>query len=113
MQKDDILIKWVNGTDVRDLTLNMYIDSMELEDIPDFKLLVYIVRDVTDLSEDNMYVFSKGITNRKFVAFVPTYETFDDDCYEGVEKLKYEKYMASIYDTKAEFALYIYRCIQH
>jgi hypothetical protein len=69
---------WESGNSVRDITLNIYMQSLE-DDEKDpelktnFKLKIYIVENVTDLSEDNMYVFSKGIENREFIAFVPTF----------------------------------------
>ena len=58
-----------------------------------------------------MYVFSKGITNKIFIAFVPTFETFEDDSYEGVDRLRYEKHITHMYNSKYQFALYLYECI--
>jgi hypothetical protein len=36
MNEDDIHIKIAEGTDVRDITLNIYSDSEGMEGIPDF-----------------------------------------------------------------------------
>ena len=58
-----------------------------------------------------MYVFSKGITNQIFIAFVPTFETFEEDSYEGVDRLRYEKYHEKIYNSKHLFVQYLYECV--
>lgn len=68
------MIKYLEGEDVRDIALNIYLDSTKYDmDVPDFKLFIYIISSVTDLSNDNLYVFSKGISNKSFLAFVPTF----------------------------------------
>ena len=74
LEKDDVMIKDCDGEDVRDITLNIYLDSLKYdEDVPDFKLFIYMISSVTDLSSDNLYVFSKGVSNKTFLAFVPTF----------------------------------------
>ena len=65
------------------------------------------------MSEDNLYIFSKGITNINFVAFLPTYSTFADDNYEAENKLKLDKFQTHIYDAKWLFSKYIYNCIKN
>jgi len=82
-----------------------------LDGKPDFKFYVYIINEVTDLSEDNLYLFSKGITNKNFVVFLPTFSTFEEDVYEAVNKFQMEKFMTTIYDSRSLFAKYVYICI--
>lgn len=81
LNTEQIMIKEKKGTDVRDIMLDIYSDSQDIVDKPAFKLYVYIITEVTDLSEQNLYIFSRGITNKNFVAFLPTYENFDDENY--------------------------------
>jgi len=75
------MVKEIKGTDVRDVILDIYTDSEDIPDKPNFKLYVYVITEVTDLSEENRYIFSKGISNKKFIAFLPTYSDFDDENY--------------------------------
>ena len=109
MAKDDVMIKALNGTDVRDITLDIYMDSMEDDEAPKFKLNIYIVKNVTDLSAENLYVFSKGITEKKFIAFVPTFfSTQDEFTEESTQRESYEKNDSWIYNSKEEFSHYLY-----
>lgn len=61
---------------MRDILLDIYADSEEVDGKPDFEYYVYVITKVTDLSEDNLYIFSKGITHKNFIIFLPTYENF-------------------------------------
>ena len=45
------MVKEKKGTDVRDILLDIYADSEDIADKPTFKLYVYVITDVTDLSE--------------------------------------------------------------
>ena len=70
---DRVFIKQREGTEVRDLLLDIYADSEDIDGKPDFEYYVYVITNVTDLSEDNLYIFSKGITNKNFIVIMPTY----------------------------------------
>ena len=45
------MVKQKKGTNVRDIMLDIYADSENVVDQPSFKLYVYVITEVTDLSE--------------------------------------------------------------
>jgi hypothetical protein len=75
----------------------MYIMLKKAEDD---ELLLFIILKISDLSPENIYLLSKGLPNKKYIAIIPTHQDMDEDSefqsfYDG-----FEKYCFSLYRHK-------------
>ena len=48
-----------------------------LEENPHHEMVVFIAKDITDLSEHNLYCFEKALKKKKFVSVMCTFATFE------------------------------------
>ena len=53
-EEDRVKIIFLQGSEIRDLVLHMYI---YLEENPRHEMVVFIAKNITDLSEHNLYCF--------------------------------------------------------
>jgi len=74
-EDDRVKLLFLNGFEIRDLVLQMYI---YLEEHPHHEMVVFIARDITDLSEHNLYCFEKALKKKKFVSIMCTFSTFEN-----------------------------------
>jgi hypothetical protein len=47
-----------------------------LEENPEFEVFVFLVDSLTDLDEQNIYCFEKGLKGKKFIAIIGTHHDF-------------------------------------
>jgi hypothetical protein len=96
----------IDASEVREIVLQIY---MFLEENPELYVGVFICQQVTDLSEENIYLFEKGLKGKRFVVIAPTCETFDGDIEYSSNS--YIKFHQSLYNPKELFCKYMYECV--
>ena len=104
---DRIDVVFLQGTEIRDLVLHMYI---YLEERPSHELVVFIAREITDLSERNLYCFEKALKDKRFISVMSTFSTFEGEV-ESLSHTHYEKYHISLYHPKELFCQFVYQCM--
>ena len=71
--------------------------------------MVFIANSITDLDEQNIYCFEKGLKNKKFVAVLCTFHNFDTKHESSLQN--FEKYHYKLYNSKDLFCKYMYNCL--
>lgn len=94
--EEEVRVVFLQGTEVRDLVLQMYI---LLEQHPRIGMVVFIARQITDLGEQNLYCFQKALQGKRFVAVMCTFSTFEGEVQSQAHP-HFEKYHISLYNSK-------------
>lgn len=104
--KDRVHIILLNKSQVREIVLHMYI---YLQENPQLQLVVFIADSITDLDEKNIGCFQRGLRNKKFVAVLSTFNSFQNKIENNLQN--FQKYHYKLYNSKDLFCKYMYSCL--
>jgi hypothetical protein len=71
--------------------------------------VVFIVNEITDLDEYNLYCFKKGLRGKKFLLIICSHHYFEKEIHNDNEY--YQTFHYQLYNPKELFCQYLYACL--